>query len=87
MTTKKEQELLTEIETLKRKLENAEKWMTRQVEESAPFGSRFFSKLHPRKTFYDRLLNTLEKVRHFRLFRHHYTLTELWMKRVEAFFV
>lgn len=87
MTTKKEQELLTEIETLKKKLENAEKWMTRQVEESAPFGGRFFAKLHPRKTFYDNVVNIVDQLRHFRLFRHHYTLAELWMKRVEAFFV
>lgn len=87
MPTRKEQELIGEIEILKKKLENAEKWMTRQVEESAPFGGRFFAKLHPRKTFYDTMIDLVEKIRHFRIFRHRYTLTELWMKRVEAFFV
>lgn len=87
MATKREQELLAEIETLKNKLEHAEKWMTRQVEETAPIGSRFFEKLHPKRGFYDKLVSTVDKIRRFRFFHHRYTLWELWMKRIEAFLI
>lgn len=87
MATKREQELLLEIETLKNKLEHAEKWMTRQVEETAPLGSRFFAKLHPKHGFYDHLVDMVDKMRKFRVFHHRYTIWELWVKRVEAFLI
>jgi hypothetical protein len=87
MATKREQELLLEVETLKNKLEHAEKWMTRQVEETAPIGSRFFEKLHPKKGVYDLIVNVIDKFRKVRIFRHRYTIWELWVKRIEAFFV
>ena len=87
MATKREQELLLEIETLKNKLDHAEKWMTRQVEETAPLGSRFFEKLHPKRGFYDRLVDAVDRLKRFRIFHHRYTLWELWLKRLEAFLV
>lgn len=87
MATKREQELLLEIEALKSKLEHAEKWMTRQVEETAPIGSRFFEKLHPKRGFYDKIVDVVDRVRKFRFFHHRYTLWELWMKRIEAFLI
>ena len=87
MATKREQELIAEVESLKIKLEHAEKWMTRQVEETAPMGSRFFQKLHPKRGIYDNVVDILDRIRKFRIFRHRYTLWELWFKRLEAFLV
>ena len=41
--TKREDELLEEIATLKEKLTHAQSWMKRQVDESMPEDSGFFS--------------------------------------------
>ena len=87
MTTKHEKELLEQISTLEKKLEHAEKWMTRQVEETAPRGGRLFSLLHPKQSFSDNVYHFIDRVRHFRFFRRRYTLWELWEKRFEAFLV
>ncbi len=41
--TKREDELLEEIASLKKKLTHAQNWMKRQVDESMPEESGFFS--------------------------------------------
>jgi Fuseless len=87
MASKREQELLLEVETLKNKLDHAEKWMTRQVEETSPIKGKIFERLHPKKGVYDLIVNVIDKFRKIRIFRHRYTLWELWLKRIEAFFV
>ena len=85
--TKREKELLKEIEYLKIKLIHAETWMTRQVEESYRLKRGFFDRFHKRRNIWNMIVNALEKIRHFHIFKRHYSLLEIWEKRIEAFFV
>ena len=86
--TKKEKELLEEIAHLEGKLAHAETWMARQVAESSSLISKgFFSRIKRKHTLWDNIVDTAEKIRHFHLFKRHYTFWELWQKRFEAFLV
>lgn len=73
-------ELTQKLDALESKLANAQKWMSRQVEES----------IHPKSNQQNQKtngLNLFERIRHFHPFRHKVTIIELWEKRIEAFFV
>ena len=85
--TKREKELLEEIAHLKVKLIHAENWMTRQVEESYSLKRGFFDRFHKRRNIWNMIVSVLEKIRHFHIFKRHYSLLEIWEKRIEAFFV
>ena len=85
--TKREKELLEEIAHLKVKLIHAENWMTRQVEESYSLKRGFFDRFHKQKSIWNMIVSALEKIRHFHIFKRHYSLLEIWEKRIEAFFV
>ena len=85
--TKREKELLEEIAHLKVKLIHAENWMTRQVEESYRLKRGFFDRFHKQKSIWNMIVSALEKIRHFHIFKRHYSLLEIWEKRIEAFFV
>jgi hypothetical protein len=83
--TKKEKALLAEIHTLETKLEHAQKWMSRQVEESSSANHHFFERLEKRHSLGEKIGLLIEKIHRFHPFRHRPTLSELWGKRFEAF--
>ncbi len=83
--TKKEKELIEEITHLEDKLAHAETWMARQVAESSSLGKGLLDRMKKRRNLWDDIIDIAEKIRHFHLFRKHYTVRELWQKRFEAF--
>ncbi len=85
--TKREDELLEEIATLKEKLTHAQSWMKRQVDESMPEDSGFFSWFYSTPTLIDHVRGLVKKIRNIHIFRRRYTLIEIWEKRAEAFLV
>ena len=93
---KREAELLEEIEILQQKLEHAQKWMNRQVQETPTSNKNFFDRLQKKPSFFRDFLSYFQKInithyihqiKKFRLFHHSYSLLEIWEKRIEAFFV
>ena len=85
--TKKEQELLAEIEHLKVKLTHAEIWMTRQVAESYSLRQGFFDRFRKQTSLWNTIVDTIEKIHHFHIFKRHYSFWEIWSKRWEAFLI
>ena len=85
--TKREEELLEEISTLKNKLNHAQGWMTRQVQEYPLVNKSFFDRLQRKEGFFEQVSNFIQSIPHFHFFRRRYTLVEIWEKRIEAFFV
>jgi len=85
--TQREDELLEEVESLQKKLDHAQKWMKRQVEESSSDTVDFFEFLHKKQTFSMRLERFFDRIKHIHIFGRKYTLVEIWQKRVEAFIV
>lgn len=85
--TQREQELLEEISTLKGKLNHAQSWMTRQVQEYPLANTGFFERLQRKAGFLEQISNFIQSIHTFHFFRRRYTLLEIWEKRIEAFFV
>ena len=94
--TKREKELLEEITRLKDKLDHAQKWMNRQVQETSTSNKGFFERLKKKPSFFEHILrfvyevkfqNIIHRIKKFHLFHRHYSIVEIWEKRIEAFFV
>jgi Fuseless len=77
-----EHELREEIARLQKKLEHAQSWMTRQVEESRVQRITLLSKTF---LFWEKIVFFAQKAKKFNLFRKKYTVMDLWKKRFEAF--
>ena len=85
--TIREDELIEEINALQVKLEHAQKWMNRQVLEDARTGKWLFARINPKPSISDHVFNFMSQLKKIRFFHRRPTLTELWLKRLEAFFV
>ncbi len=94
--TKREKELLEEVSILKDKLDHAQKWMNRQVQETSTSNKGFFERLKKKPSLFEHMLrfvykvnivDIIHRIRKFHLFHRHYSFVEIWKKRFEAFFV